>query len=96
MLFISGPINTHSVLKTLFGIILLVRKESTDPRPSPTKDRDDKRNLDFIARMGEMIIVYGPEGSSELKQLLSAEQMLRLLLVHDQAFTSQGVPYPLA
>lgn len=46
--------------------------------------------------MGEMIIVYGPEGSGELDQLLSAEQMLRLLLVHDQAFFSQGVPYPLA
>ena len=95
MLFISGPINTHSVLKTLFGIILLVRKEGTDPRPSPTKDRDDKRNLDFIAWMGEMIIVNGPEGSGKLDQLLSAEQMLRLLFVYDQAFFGQGIPYPL-
>ena len=49
MLFISGLIDTHSVLKTLFDIILLVRKEDTDPRPSLIKDRDDERNLDFIA-----------------------------------------------
>ncbi len=82
-------------MKTLLGIILLVWKEGADPRPSPAEDRDDERNLDFVAWVREMIIVYGPEGSSELDQLLSAEQMLRLLLVHDQAFFSQDVPYPL-
>ena len=96
MLSIHSPTITYTVLKTLLNIILLIWKKGADPRPSPTEDRDDKRNLDFVARMGEMIIVYGPEGSSELDQLLSAEQMLRLLLVHDQAFFNQSVPYPLA
>ena len=67
----------------LFGIILLVRKEGTDPRPSPTKDCDDERNLDFIAWMGEMIIVNSPEDSGKLNQLLSTKKMLRLLLVHN-------------
>ena len=95
MLSVNGPIKTHPVLKTLFGIVLLVRKKGADPRPSPTEDRNDERNLDFVAWMGEMIIVHGPEGNGELDQLLSAEQMLRLLLVHDQAFFGQGIPYPL-
>ena len=56
-----------------FGIILFVRGKGADPRPSPTEDRDNKGNLDFVAWMDEMIIVNGPEGSGKLDQLLSAE-----------------------
>ena len=32
-----------------FGITLLVRIKSADHRPSPTEDRDNKRNQKFIA-----------------------------------------------
>ena len=86
---------TYPVLQTVSGIILLVREESADPCPSPTEDRNYKRNLNFVAWIGEMIIVHGPEGIGKLDQLLSAEQMLRLLLVYDQAFYCQGIPHPL-
>ena len=92
---VRGSINTYPILETLFGTILLVRKKGANPRPSPTEDRDNERNLDFIARMGEMIIVNGPEGSGKLDKLLSAEQVLRLLFVYDQAFFGQNIPYPL-
>lgn len=93
VLSISGPVKTYSVLKTLFRIIVLIRKEGTDPYPGPTEDRDNKRNLDFISKIGKMIIVNGPESSSNLDQLLSADQMLRLLFIYDQTFFGQGIPY---
>ena len=48
MLSINSPIVTYLVFKTLLDIILLVRKESANSHPSLTKDRDNKRNLDFI------------------------------------------------
>jgi len=91
----KGSMNTHPVLKTPFDIILLVREKSADPCSSPTEDRNDERYLNFVAWMSEMIIVHGPEGNGELDQLLSAEQMLRLLFVYDQAFFGQGISYPL-
>ena len=38
-----------------------------------------------------MIIADGPEGGNELNQLFSAEKMLGLLLIYDQAFFSQDI-----
>ena len=73
MLSVNSSINTNPVLKTFFGIIPLIRKKGADPRPSPTEDRDNKRNLNFVAGVGKMIIVYSPEGNSKLDQFLSAE-----------------------
>ena len=73
MLSVNSPMNTHPVLKTLFSIILLVRKNGADPRLSSIEDRNNERNLNFVAWMGEMIIVHGPEGNDKLDQLLSVE-----------------------
>lgn len=47
--------NTHPILKSLLGTVLLLGEEGADLRASPTEDRNNKRNLDFIAWMGEMI-----------------------------------------
>jgi len=87
--------NTHPVLKSLLGAALLLREEGADPRFNPTEDRDKKGNLNFVTWMDEMVIVDGPECDGELDQLLSTKEMLRLLLVYDQAFLIQGIPHPL-
>lgn len=79
MLPANCPTNSYPVLKTLLAIILLIREEGANPRTSPTKDRDNEGNLDFVARMDEMIVVDGPECVSEPNQLLFTEQVLRLL-----------------
>ena len=68
-----GFISIYPVLKTLLAIVLLVKEESADPRPSPTEDGNDKRILNFITWINEMIIVNGPESFSELDQLLLTE-----------------------
>lgn len=40
-------------------------------------------------------IIGGPECDSELDHLLLTKEMLFLMLFHNQAFLSQGFPYPL-
>lgn len=45
--------------------------------------------------MGELGVVDSPECIGKLNQLLFPEQVLRLFLVHDQAFFGQGIPGPL-
>lgn len=40
-------------------------------------------------------IIGGPEYSSKLDHLLLTKKVLPLILFHNQAFLSQGFPYPL-
>ena len=94
-LLIVGSISTYPVLKALLTVVLLVGEKSADPCASPTEDSNNKGDLSFIAWMDELTIVDGPERLRELDQLLLAEQMLRLLPVHDQPFMGQRMPYPL-
>ena len=82
-------------MEARLGVALFIGEEGADPRPGPAKNRDNKGDLDFIMRMGEVIVVGGPEGRRKLDQLLPAEEMLRLLLVHDQALFGQSIPHPL-
>lgn len=42
--------------------------------------------------MSKMVIIHSPKGNAELVEFLFAEPMLRLLLIHDQAFFGQGIP----
>ena len=77
------------------SIVLPVGEEGTDPCPGPTEDRDNEWDSNFVAGLGKVSVVNGPEGDSELDQLLSTEQMLGLLLVYDRALFGQGIPHPL-
>ena len=45
--------------------------------------------------MDELGVINSPECIGELNQLRFTEQVLRLFLVHDQAFFGQGIPSPL-
>lgn len=66
-----------------------------EPRSSPTKDGDCKGDLSFVTWMGGLGITDGPEHGVELNQLVFAEQLLRLFLIHNRAFFGQGIPCPL-
>ena len=61
----NRPTYTYPVLKTLLAVILLIREEGTNPRASPTEDRNDEGNLNFVAWMDEMIVVDGPKCDGE-------------------------------
>jgi len=85
----------YLISKTPFVLVLFVGEEGTDPRPSPTKDGDCEGDLSFIPWMDELGIVDGPKRGVELNQLIFAEQLLLLFLIHNQAIFGQGIPGPL-
>ena len=85
----------YPVPKAPLIFILLLREEGADSCSCPAEDGDCEGNLYFIAWMDELGVVDSPEYSGELNQLLFTEQMLRLFLVHDQAFFGQGISGPL-
>lgn len=58
--------STYTVLKTGFGVVLLVWEEGTDPCPGPTEDRYNEWDLNLIAGLDEMSVVDGPKGNNEL------------------------------
>ena len=53
--------------------VLLLREEGADSCSCPAEDGNYEGNLNFVARMGESIIVDGPECIGELNQLLFTE-----------------------
>ena len=92
-LLIVGFTGIYPVLKALLAIVLLIGKKSADPCASPTEDGNNKGDLSFTAWIDKITIVDGPERLRELDQLFLVEQMLRLLLIHDQPFMGQRMPY---
>lgn len=85
----------YLISKTSFVSVLFVKEEGINPCLSPTEDDDCEGNLNFITWMDELSIVDGPERGVELDQLVFAEQLLLLFLIHNQAFFGLGIPGPL-
>ncbi len=75
--------------------VVLVGKEGANPRSSPTEYSDGEGDLDFIARMGELNIVIGPEGFVKLNPFMLPKIMLRFFYFHNKRFLNQRVPGPL-
>jgi len=88
-------IDIYSVPKTSFMFVVLVGKDRANPRSSPTEYRDGEGDLDFIARMGELNIIIGPEGFVELNPFMLPKIMLRFFHFHNKRLLNQRVPGPL-
>ena len=70
--------------------ILLIRKEGTNPRSSPTVDPDQKRNLNLITGVHQSIIVHGPESSHEKNELSFSKVEFLLFCWNQGTFINQS------
>jgi len=75
--------------------VVLVGKEGANSRSSPTEYSDGEGDLDFIARVGELNVIIGPEGSVKFDPFMLPKIIFRFFHFHDKRFLNQRVSGPL-